>query len=69
MHLLKAGYGMKKRKCVCCRGAIKATVIISGLMVFAVVASVVAIKTGFVDQMRGRQAYQTMSGNTGLELR
>lgn len=59
---------------VLCRGAIKATFIISGLMVFAVLAATVAIRTGFVDSMRGRQNYQNIGDShtnrpsSGLQL-
>ena len=46
-----------------CRGAIKATAVVAGLMVFSVAAALVAMKTGLPDKVKERfqqQRYQTM---------
>ena len=60
---------------VLCRGVIKATFIISGLMVFAVAAATIAMKTGFADRMKERlqqPQYQSVGDSTrpvnGLQL-
>ena len=53
-----------------CRGVIKATFAISGLMIFAVIAGVVATKSGFVGSMKTwleQRRYQSL-GDSNLQL-
>ena len=60
---------------VLCRGVIEATFIISGLMVLAVAAATIAMKTGFADKLKERfqqPQYQSVGDSTrpanGLQL-